>query len=142
VVQKYKTKNSRQYKRLNAVYLVKYQVRGAGDQPRLTNVKNISAGGLKFVAKEFLPQEAIIKLNILVPGLERTLEAAAQVLRVRRSREGFIYSVAVKFIEISSDDQWALNQFIEDLAKDKEARLLIDHANVVVRRGKPQPSVK
>jgi len=134
--QKYSAKNARQFKRLKAFYLVKYQVSGKGDAPRLTNVRDISAGGVKFLTEESLPEDASIKLSILVPTLQRTLEAKAKILRVSRGKEGITYSVAVKFTDISGEDKLALNQFVEDIARDKDARVSIDHADVVVRQGK------
>ena len=134
MAKKTKIQNTRKHKRLQAYYLVKYLVKGGGDEPRITNVKDISAGGLKFLAKEFLPEEASLTVNVLIPPLKTPLEAKAKVLRVRKEKKGVTYSVAVRFTEISEHLKSSLNQFIETLAEDKQARLLIDHADVVVRK--------
>jgi len=130
-----KIKNARKYKRLKAYYLVQYEVDSKGSKPKINNVRDISAGGLKFISDEAVPERAGIKLRVLMPSLEKTLVARAQILRVRRVPHAVNYTVAVKFTEISQDDQKALNDFIERLAEDRNARFLIDHAEVVVRKG-------
>ena len=129
---KYKAFNERRHKRLRAVYLVKYEV-GVGKEPRITNVKDISGGGLQFSTTEELRPSSTIKVNVLIPQLNRVLEALAQVLRVRRAKNGITYSVGVSFLEMSKGDQLALNRFIEDIANDRQTQLVINHADVVVR---------
>lgn len=130
---KVKTKNSRRFKRIRAAYLVKYQVNGKGE-PRITNARDISAGGLRFWAEEKIPVSSVLKISVYLPPLARSVEGMAQVLRVRRSKEGFVYYVAVSFLDLNQKDREEISQFAEAISKDKDARLLIDHADVVVRR--------
>lgn len=130
---KYKIFNMRKHPRVNVRYLVKYEVKGRGEQPRITNIKDISKGGLKFLTSEPLPQNGIIKVNILVSPLDRVLEANAQILRVRRAKVGVLYYVAVSFIEMSEADQKAIDEFVQNVAKTGDANISISHADVVVR---------
>lgn len=131
---KRKARDSRRFKRIRAAYLVKYQVQGR-QEPRITNVRDISAGGLRFWSEEPLPESSVLGISIYLPPLERFVDATAQVLRARRAKEGgLVYYVAVRFLDLKAQDREAINQFAEALSKDEGTRFLIDHARIVVRR--------
>ncbi len=134
---KFKATNSRRFKRLSADYLLKYEPGRKGDESKITNIKNISAGGAKFLTKEVLEEASTIRVSILVPPLEKSFQANARILRVRSLKSRFLYTVAVQFTDITPEDQTTLNTFIEDLSSDSAAGFSIDHANVVVRHGEP-----
>ncbi len=124
--------DARRHKRVRLVYLVRYQVSGKGE-PRIANIRDISAGGLRFMASEKVPEASVLDLSVYLPPLGRAVEATAQVLRVRRAKKGLLYYVAVRFLELNHADCEAINEFAEDIARDKDARFLIDHAKVIVR---------
>ena len=126
-------RNTRRFKRFRISYLVKYQINGKGE-PRITNARDIGAGGLKFWTKEEIPAASLLKVSVFLPPLERTMEAEARVLRVRRVKGQFVYSVAVSFMDVKGEDREALQDFAEALSKDKDGRFLIDHASVVIRK--------
>lgn len=128
-----KTQDTRRFKRFRVSYLVRYQVNGKGE-PRITNARDISAGGLRFWTKEALAPSSVLDISIYLPPLRRSVEAVSQVLRVRRSRDEFIYSVAVSFLDIKEEDQKELRNFAESLSKDRDGKFMIDHASVVVRK--------
>lgn len=130
---KYRTENSRRYKRLKADYLVKHHIPGFPELARVSNIKDISAGGLRFWTDQSFPEGALINLNILIPALNRQILALGRIRRVRRSPSGNVDYVAVSFIELSRDDRKALNDFIEHLATTKEAPFLIDQHPIVKR---------
>ena len=129
---KVKTKDQRRFKRMRLSYLVKYQVNGKGE-PRITNARDISAGGIKFWTKEDIPESSLLKVTIFLPPLDRSVEALAQVLRIRRMKDQFIYYAAVSFLDIREEDREEISAFADSLSKDKSGRFLIDHANIVVR---------
>lgn len=124
--------NSRRFKRVRIAYLVKYQVKGRS-QPRITNARDVSAGGLCFWADEELPPSSVLNLSIYLPPLGRAVDALAKVLRVQRTRDLFTYYVAVCFLDLVKEDREAINQFAEDLARDRKVSFMVDHADVVVR---------
>ena len=130
---KFKLRNQRRYKRMRADFLVKYQLQGKGET-HITNIQDISAGGVRFWLDNTIPESVVLNVNIYIPPLERSVEALAQVLRVRRTKEGFLYSAAVSFLEIKKEDRDAINEFAESLSKDQGASFLIDHADIVVRK--------
>jgi len=60
---KAKARNTRRFKRFRISYLVKYQVSGKGE-PRITNARDIGAGGLKFWTKEQIPASSLLQISI------------------------------------------------------------------------------
>lgn len=124
--------DSRRFKRFRLAYLVKYQVNGKGE-PRITNAQDISAGGLRFWTEEQIPESSLLKASVYLPPLGRSVEGTAQVLRMRKSRQG-VYYAAVSFLDLKKEDREAVNQFAESLSQDKDGRLLIDHADIVIRK--------
>jgi len=129
---KTKTRDGRRYKRFRTSFLVKYEV-GRGGEARITNARDIGAGGIRFWADEKIPERSVLKVSIYLPPLDRTVEALVQVLRVRRVKKSTLYSIAVNFLDLRSEDREAVNEFAESLSRDKNARFLIDHADIVVR---------
>jgi len=130
-----KSLNARSHKRLRAAFLVKYETGRLGESPRITNIRDLSAGGLRFFTRELLEESSRIKLQVLVPSLERSLTAQAKILRVRRANRNFVYSVAVQFADLKPGDREDLAKFIETLDQNPETRICIDQANVVLRNG-------
>lgn len=128
-----KVANARRYKRFRADFLVKYQINGKGEV-RITNVRDIGAGGIRFWADEQVPESSLVDINVYLPPLERSVEATAKVLRTRKVKKGFLYYVAVQFLDLSGQDREAIDEFAETLSEDKGASFLIDHADIVVRK--------
>lgn len=130
---KLRMNNARRYKRFRADFLVKYQISGKGEA-RITNARDIGAGGLRFWADEKIPESAVMNVSVYLPPLERTVEAVAQVLRTRKVPKGFLYYVAVRFLDLNQEDREAINKFADNLSQDEGASFLIDHADIVVRK--------
>ena len=112
---KRKAPDGRRFKRIHFAYLVKYQINGKGE-PRITNARDISAGGMRFWATEKIPSNSVLKISIFLPPLDRSVEALARVLRTRKSKEGMIYYVAVNFVDLKEEDRKALREFAEALS--------------------------
>lgn len=130
---KYNAMNSRRHKRLKADYLVKYQMPGSEEGPFVSNIKDISAGGVKFWTERALPEGALIQINVLLPPLDKELRALGRIVRVRSVKDAPMDYVAVNFIELDLDAQTALNDFIEYTATLAIAKDLIDFHPFVKR---------
>ena len=132
---KKQTGNTRKYKRLLADYLIKYRIAGAEDQDFLvSNIKDISATGARFWAETPFQEGVPLAVEVMVPPVGRAIKALARVERVRPAGNGNVYYVAVQFVEISENDQSALNYFIERLASERGARVLVPDPTSVTRR--------
>lgn len=131
---KIRLRNSRRFKRIRASFLVQYQrIRQGG--PRVTSTRDISAGGVHFWTLEPLPESSVLDISVYIPALERSVEALGEVLRVRKTKEGLAWYVAVCFLDLNEVDRGAIEEFAETVSKDQEAELMVDHAEIVVRRG-------
>lgn len=116
-----KIPNARRHKRCRVNFLVKYQLDGKGEA-RITNVRDLGAGGIRFWADEKLAPHSILKVSICFPPLNRTVEAVAQVLRTQRLKKGNLsYSAAVGFLDLKREDRTALETFTENLSQNREA---------------------
>ncbi len=122
----YNAVNSRRYKRLKADYLIKFQLPGRDGEPMVSNIKDISAGGVKFWTDQVLPEDGLIQLSVLLPPLDRELKALGRIVRVRPAKDLPLEYVAVNFLELNLDAQAALNDFIEYTATLPVAKDLID----------------
>ncbi len=130
----YKAQNSRRFKRFRADYLVKFQVSGTEGEPYVSNLKDLSAGGAKFWTEQFLVEGTLVKLNFLVPPLDREVQALARVVRVRQAAEQSIYYAAVRFLEMPEDAKNAINEFVENLSQIPDAKRFVSAAAPVVKR--------
>lgn len=137
-VETYKTENTRKFKRAQAHSLVKFQAaeKWGGTEPLISNVKDISAGGLRFWSETFFPEGALLRLSAWMPMLDKPLDALARVLRVRQGRTDGMYYLSVRFIEVDQAAQSAVNDFIEKLAANPKTRRFIDDFKKSIRRTK------
>jgi c-di-GMP-binding flagellar brake protein YcgR len=129
----YKAQNSRRFKRMRADYLLKYQVAGVEGEPHVSNIKDLGAGGTKFWTDQFMAEGTLVKVSFLVPPLELNVEALGRVVRVRQARESGVFYIAVRFIEIPDSSKAAINEFIEYIASQPDARGVVEDAPVVKR---------
>jgi len=130
---KIRARNVRRFKRFRADFLVKYHVDRKGSA-HITNARDISAGGVRFWTDRQIPESSVLEVSIYLPFLRRAVDALAQVRRVRRIKGGLLFNVAVSFLDIKQEDREAIAEFAEGLSKDEDAELLIDHADIVVRK--------
>jgi len=128
--------NTRKEKRIKASYLIKYQTGNKNNITRLSNARNVSAGGLCFLTNECLKPETLIRLAILIPSFESPIEVEARVLRVTRIyHRNMAFSVGVKFVEMSEENRHTLEKFIKQtLAEDHIFPMFVDLPNLAIRR--------
>lgn len=107
------THDLRRFRRAAIPYLVKFQTAGSKEEPFVSNIKDISAGGLRFWTDSVFTEKTLLKIKICLPPLERVIEILGRIVRVRKAQGAGIYHLAVSFVEMPRDDQDTLNQFIE-----------------------------
>jgi general secretion pathway protein E len=75
--------------------------------------KNISAGGLVFIASEALTPGVILELNIDLPGGEETIQCLAKVIRVEDMQQNNKYDIAVCFLDLTGGQRQKLDKFVQ-----------------------------
>lgn len=129
-----KAQNSRRFKRLRADYLIKFQVPGTPGEPFLSNMKDLSAGGVKFWTEQYIAEGTLVKVSFLVPPLDMKVDTLARVVRARSGGGAApIYYVATRFIEISQDAKTAIDEFVEYLSSLPQARKMVSSSPLVRR---------
>lgn len=135
IEKKYTIANTRRHKRLLAGYLVKYRMaRSASPEFLLSNLKDISAGGVKFWSAKPLMEGDLFWVEVLAQPIDRVIRGLARVVRVRLAKKNFVYYNALQFLEIASADQNALNSFIDRVAAESGGRELVPEPSVIRRR--------
>ena len=72
--------------------------------------KNVSIGGLKIIANEFLSKNSLVKIHINL--IDRLLKAKAKVNWCNKEPVAERYFVGLEFLEMEEEDRQLLIQFI------------------------------
>ncbi|MDD5583897.1 MAG: ATPase, T2SS/T4P/T4SS family [Candidatus Omnitrophica bacterium] len=117
-----KSADKRVYSRLNSKVNVRYNiVKSEGDAAhkglvldRFSLTKNISAGGVLFIADEKISIGSIIELHLELPdGNEKPIGCLARVMRIEEMEPERTYAIAVCFLDMTGTERSRLNKFIE-----------------------------
>lgn len=122
--------NKRKFARLKSYCLVRYNRVDDQSNPsgKMTNVKNISEGGLMLTSYEPLPVSSTIKVCINLPGREKPLETFAKVMRcVKVSDEESVYHVGISFLDIADADRKEISQHVEMAMQDRRMKGLVEN---------------
>lgn len=132
--------NTRQYRRMQADYLLKFRPADTGAEESVTNVRDLSAGGLRFWTDLWLSEGQALEVSFLLPPVNLLVEARARIVRVRRADDAAIFYVAVVFESIPNEDRAAIDRFIDALSRKRGARSIVDHHSRA-KRIIPEPYV-
>ena len=132
----YRARDGRRAPRLKASYLINY-IRidgGIESDVRTANTKDLSAIGVRFYAPEKLSIGDSLRIQVLVPALDRKISAFARVTRVEESPASGLYYISSSFVEIGQEDQEALDASIRRCLNSREADMLFDNQDIVSRK--------
>lgn len=76
-------------------------------------IKNMSAGGILFVATQALPINAVVELLVDLPDGNSPIGCLARVVRVEVTAQEGIFNVAVCFLDLTGAQRLRLNKFVE-----------------------------
>ncbi len=130
---KQKVQDTRKFKRLRGAFILKYKKDGGGAF-QTGSILNLSAGGLRFAAREELPASSLLTVDIHFPPLKRTLETQVKVSRVIKIKQSPVYEIASSFVRLKPEDRDALNELVEALYQNPETRGFVDHHDVARRK--------
>jgi len=84
--------------------------------------KDISAGGVSFIANRDFEPSSLIDLEISFPAIAHPVKAAARVVRTEAMKQPNMYKVAAQFVHIDENDKKAIDDFIKETLGDKPKR--------------------
>lgn len=117
--------NRRKFKRVRVPFLLRYVVEASGTGA-VTNLKDLSAGGVLFASNQPLLQGGNLKLEINLPTVEKPISASARVVRVSKGAQSGIYRIATKFIDLNPQDKKLIRQLIERMARHRKDKNLVN----------------
>lgn len=119
-----KSKENRQNKRVRVLSLVKYTIL-PGASSLVANIRDISLGGLVFLADQEIEPGTVLQLYFLPPNRERPVEARGVVVRyleVTKKEKEKAFEVGVQFLDVSEEARLAIRGLEAFLANQKKAQ--------------------
>ena len=84
-----------------------------------TLTKDVSEGGVRFTASEFLSVFTRLLVEISMPSFPRPFKAISKVAWIQKQPRGSQYNVGLQFLDMTEEDKKHLGSF---LAKSPELR--------------------
>lgn len=75
--------------------------------------RDMSAGGIRITAPQFLPKDARLVMTLSLPTAQRFIRTIAQVMWVQRERFAENYHYGIRFIEVVPEDRDLIHDFVE-----------------------------
>ena len=106
----------RQFLRVTLASTIQYRMLEEPGSIKFTGLlQDIGAGGLRFTAQQPLEQGAALELTLKLPMKDGSLVLPGEIVWVRPLKVDTEYGV--RFIELSPDTQYDLDELIQFLAK-------------------------
>jgi c-di-GMP-binding flagellar brake protein YcgR len=106
-------KEHRKFIRLQAPIGVSYR-RVAGKRDRQTDsyLRDLSGGGIRFVAKDALRQGDLVELEIGIPHLAQPVKAVGDVIWYRAGKGSTPAEAGVRFRDVSAADLKSIMEYV------------------------------
>ena len=74
---------------------------------------DVSEGGARFFANEFLPLATRLVVEVFLPAQPRPIKAISKVAWIRKSPSENQYEVGNQFLDVGRDDKGQLTEFVK-----------------------------
>ncbi len=112
------TEERRRDQRLQRPLIVSYQLCcDPNANYDVTQIKDISLGGMRFVTSESYPAETLLSIELRTPFREERLKLKASVIESKEIAANLIYETRVRFVDLDNDTREALSKTISVLLK-------------------------
>ena len=74
---------------------------------------DVSEGGARFIANEFLPLASRLVVELFLPAQPRPVKAIAKVAWIKKASSGEQYIVGNQFLDITRDDKGQLIEYVK-----------------------------
>jgi len=81
--------------------------------------RDISEGGVRFFAKEFLPVGSILRIQVKLKKIYFAFEALAQVKWIKKDTTEERFDVGADFIDISNEAKKRLAEYVKNSLENK-----------------------
>lgn len=101
--------------------IVKLAVESGGVIFSITNIRNISRGGLAFYTDQKIKEGALLRLYFLPPNCEKPVEAKGKIVRCSRApRNKKAFKIGIQFLDISEEAKLAIQELEAFFLADQE----------------------
>ena len=86
-----------------------------------TLMKDIGAGGIRLLSRDFLAVDSKLKLEFLLTPVSETLMAVGKVVWIQKLPYSYQHEVGIRFLDISKENQKKIRHFVEQNINKVEA---------------------
>jgi c-di-GMP-binding flagellar brake protein YcgR len=107
----------RQFVRLNLLADITYTRRASSANEKISLTRNISKGGICFIAYEKLNEGEMLDLSIFIPEQEKPIAATGKIAWIKEfiigdPEKGKRYDVGIEFIKVSDGELAKIDKYI------------------------------
>ena len=106
----------RRSQRADSNLQMKYRNLKMAAAPTGSNTKDISEGGIRFKASEFISIACRLVLEITLPTAQRPIKAISKVAWIKKLPSSDQYELGNQFLEISKEDKAVINDYVNRLS--------------------------
>ncbi len=127
------TTEKRKAPRVKTHVPVRYRtLRGsAGNLGSSSITKNLSEGGIRFRAPEFISMSCRLLLELDIPMFTKPIKAISKVAWLRKAPSGEDYEVGNQFLEMSKKDKDLISEYVESLNLYNDSETDASHSGTV-----------
>ena len=113
-----KNSEKRKFPRITTHIPVKYRKLGESSERKSasTITRNLSEGGVRFRAPEFVSRACRLILELDMPMFTKPVKAISKVAWIRKTVSGDDYDIGSRFLEISKADRELVSAYVNSLA--------------------------
>lgn len=105
----------RRFKRISGTYVVSYApIKGEEIKFDVSQTRNLSEGGLLFIADRKFEKETILKIKLRLPEFSDYVIVKAKVVGSGQIAKGFMHEIRVQFVEIDQKVKDAIKRLVND----------------------------
>ena len=108
----------RRYTRIEKHFFISYYVKDdPSERHDISQLKNISLGGMCFIASKGFKPQAQMCIELKTPYFSETAHLEGTILGVTEKVPGIIYETRLEFSELSDTAKVTLNKIVETFSK-------------------------
>jgi len=105
----------RRFKRISGTYVVSYApIKGEEIKFDISQTRNLSEGGLLFIADRKFEKETILKIKLRLPEFSDYVIVKARVVGSGQTAKGLMHEIRVQFVEIDQKIKDAIKRLVND----------------------------
>ena len=105
----------RRFKRIGGTYVVSYApIKGEEIKFDISQTRNLSEGGLLFIADRKFEKETILKIKLRLPEFSDYVIVKAKVVGSGQIAKGLMHEIRVQFVEMDQKVKDAIKRLVND----------------------------